>query len=333
MHDSRYFNTQPAIINVHIGCRLGYIAAAPSPIIFLLRPHGDTCGKVVYERFTTSAGNKENRQTDVHGNRAIRTTLLPGYNDFVYEATLTLPARPDSDGICAGVTPIGELPLDVIHYTLPSRYCESDRLVDFAKDNFGDFPAGGLQVQAICDWVHANIEYRYGSGSSLLSACDVLRRRYGVCRDFAHVVIALCRALDLPARYVAGHIPRLLENSYGADSDIGRDFHAYVEVYLGGYWYTYDARHNRPLTGRIKIAHGMDAADAAFATFYGEVEATVFTAWSHQVNITSEAANHQPIIDATLRRASEAGHMIQRPVRINFTSPNYKVNDQEAAVT
>ena len=320
------------MINVHIGCRLGYIAAAPSPIIFLLRPHGDNCGMVVYERFITSAGNKENRQTDIYGNRAIRTTLLPGYNEFVYAAMLTLPARPDSDGMCAGVIPIGELPLDVIHYTLPSRYCESDRLVDFAKDLFGDLPPGGLQVQAICDWVHANIEYRYGSGSSLLSACDVLKRRYGVCRDFAHVVIALCRALDLPARYVAGHIPRLLENSYSDDSDIGRDFHAYAEVYVGGHWYTYDARHNRPITGRIKIAHGMDAADAALATFYGEVGATVFTAWSHQVNITSEAANHRRIIDATLQRNTGAGYMIQGPLRIKFTPLNYEVDDQPDAV-
>ena len=135
-------------------------------------------------------------------------------------------------------------------------------------------------MQAICDWVHNNREYRYGSGRPDLSASEAIEQRYGVCRDFAHVVVALCRTFNLPARYVSGHLP-----------DIGfvvsshpEDFHAYCEVYLGGRWFTFDARFNAPRTGRIKLSHGLDAVDGAFATIYGEARLSYFEVWTYQVN-------------------------------------------------
>jgi transglutaminase-like putative cysteine protease len=327
MHGSTDLNGPTTGISVHIGCWLGYIAADASPIVFLLRPHAENRGVIVRERFVASAETHQTRHRDGYGNRLIQTMLQSGYNEFLYEATLTVPDRPDNDGLSATVTPREQLPPDVKRYMRPSRYCESDRLAGFARQLFGFLPRGRDQVGAICDWVHANIEYRYGSGSCLLSACDILKRGYGVCRDFAHVVIALCRALGLPARYVAGHIPRLAANSH--DDDIGRDFHAYVEVYLGRHWHTYDARHNRPLIGRIKIAHGMDAVDAAITTFYGEVEVTLFKAWSHPVTTTSaELENHQRVAFAS-QKPFKAEYPIKPPARSKPKAPNDRVDDDQ----
>src|SRR6201999_3226225 len=120
-----------------------------------------------------------------------------------------------------------DVPPELLRYTLPSRYCDSDKLLSFAGQQFGHLTPGKDQVQAVCDWVHANIEYRFGSGSPELSAHDVFQRRHGVCRDFAHLVVALCRALNLPARYVTGHLPDI---GY-IDPGSPMDFHAYAEIY------------------------------------------------------------------------------------------------------
>jgi transglutaminase-like putative cysteine protease len=163
---------------------------------------------------------------------------------------------------------------------MASRYCESDKLGSFAAEKFGHLKSGAERVRAIREWTHRNIEYRYGSGGSTVSACDAIARGYGVCRDFAHVMTALCRALDIPARYVAGHVPFLGV----AEGDIGVDFHAYCEVFLGGRWHPFDARYNKVHPGRIKIAHGMDAVDAAFATIYGKAAMTQFHVWSYRVD-------------------------------------------------
>jgi transglutaminase-like putative cysteine protease len=134
-------------------------------------------------------------------------------------------------------------------------------------------------VQAICDWLHTNIEYRFGSGSPELSAWDVLQRGYGVCRDFAHLAVALNRAFNVPARYVTGHLPDI-----GApDPENHMDFHAYGEVYVGGHWYTTDARFHVPRIGRIKISCGADAVDGAFSTIYGGASLSYFQVWAYQV--------------------------------------------------
>jgi transglutaminase-like putative cysteine protease len=182
----------------------------------------------------------------------------------------------------AATTPLHAAPplLPTLRFTLPSRYCDSDKLLNFAWQQFGQIENGFARVQAICDWVHNNIEYRFGAGSSVISASEVVFQRFGVCRDFAHVAIALCRAFNLPARYVTGHLP-----------DIGRvdpgtpmDFHAYFEVFLGHHWSTFDARFNVPRIGRIKVAQGLDAVDGAFSTIYGEVQFKWFEVWAYQVN-------------------------------------------------
>ena len=166
-----------------------------------------------------------------------------------------------------------------MRYTLPSRYCDSDKLMNFAWNQFGQVPHGLPRVQAICDWVHRNIEYRFASGRPDLSASEILERRYGVCRDFAHVAIALCRAFNLPARYVTGHLPDI----GFPDPDNHMDFHAYAEVYVGGQWFTTDARFHVPRIGRIKVSCGQDAVDGAFSTIYGGATLTYFQVWAYQV--------------------------------------------------
>jgi transglutaminase-like putative cysteine protease len=151
--------------------------------------------------------------------------------------------------------------------------------MDFAWTKFGHAANGVERVRAICDWVHHNIEYRYGSGSPFISAWDVVERGYGVCRDLAHVGVALCRTFSLPTRYVSGHVPDIGVLDPGSPMD----FHAYFEVFLGGHWHTFDARYNVPRIGRVKIAHGMDAIDSAFSTIYGEATLTEFQVWAYQI--------------------------------------------------
>jgi transglutaminase-like putative cysteine protease len=174
---------------------------------------------------------------------------------------------------------MADLPTSLIRYTLPSRYCDSDKLTHFAWEKFGQVEHGLPRVQAISQWLHENIEYRHCSGRADLSAWDVLQRGYGVCRDFAHLAVALNRTFNLPARYVTGHLPDI---GY-PDPKNQMDFHAYAEVYVGGHWFTTDARFHVPRIGRIKISCGLDAVEGAFSTIYGGATLSYFQVWAYQV--------------------------------------------------
>jgi transglutaminase-like putative cysteine protease len=183
--------------------------------------------------------------------------------------------------------------------------------MSFALIKFGHVPRGAEQAQAICAWVHENIEYRFGSGSPLISAWDVVERGYGVCRDLAHVTVALCRALSLPARYVTGHVPDIGV----VDPGVPMDFHAYAEVYLGGCWHTFDARYNMPRIGRVKIAHGLDAVDGAFSTIFGVATLASFEVWAYQID-RSDVRVGDPI-DLTKRLdGTEELKLTAKPVTI-----------------
>jgi transglutaminase-like putative cysteine protease len=206
--------------------------------------------------------------------------LMPGRNEIRHDALVAVSSLPDNREVLNQIVPVNQLPPEVLRYTLPSRYCDSDKLRDLAWKHFGQIVNPLQRVQTICDWVHNNIEYRFGSGRPDLSASEVITRRYGVCRDFAHAAIALCRAFNLPARYVTGHLPDI---GY-VDPGTPMDFHAYCEVYLGHEWFTFDPRYNIPRIGRVKVAHGADAVDGAFATIYGEANLTHFEVWAYQVN-------------------------------------------------
>ncbi len=280
----------PLNLTVRVGCSLAYDTTVPTPVLFVLKPRLEGRVYVMQERLSFGIGLPSGEFQDSHGNITYRSRLMPGRNEIRHDALVAVSALPDTREIKGELVPVGQLPFEYLRYTLPSRYCDSDKLMNFAWNQFGQTTHGLPRVQAICDWVHNNIEYRHMSGRPDLSASEVIGRRYGVCRDFAHAVIALCRAFNLPARYVTGHLPDI----GFVDPGSPMDFHAYCEVYLGQEWMTFDARYNVPRIGRIKVAHGADAVDGAFATIYGEAAPTYFQVWAYQVN-PQEVAVGDPI--------------------------------------
>jgi transglutaminase-like putative cysteine protease len=273
-------NWRPLNITVRVGCSLAYDVTIPTSVLFVLRPRLEGKVLVLQEKLSFGIGLPAYEFQDSHGNIAFRSTFMAGRNEVRHDALVAVSSLPDSRDILGPMVPVGQLPADLLRYTLPSRYCDSDKLLNFAWDKFGTITHGLPRVQAICDWVHEHIQYRFASGRSDLSASEVIARRYGVCRDFAHVAIALCRAFNLPARYVTGHLPDI---GY-IDSGSPMDFHAYCEVYLGQDWVTFDPRYNIPRIGRVKVAHGSDAVDGAFATIYGQAKLAHFEVWAYQVN-------------------------------------------------
>ena len=273
----------PQTLAIRVGCALNSHVDEPAPMLLMVQPRLATGQVLLAQQFSIDTGVGVEHLHDAHGNLVLRLMLLPGPNRLRHDAVLFVPDKVDelpTPLLAGSAISAAVLPMDVLRYTLPSRFCESDKLGSRASDLFGHQVPGLATAQAICDWTHRNIEYRYGSGDSSLSACDAMARGYGVCRDFAHVMVALCRALDIPARYVAGYMP-LFEAS---DSDIGLDFHAYVEAWIDGAWHVFDPRHNRAHVGRVKIAHGMDAVDCAFATIYGQASTAHFHVWSYPVD-------------------------------------------------
>jgi transglutaminase-like putative cysteine protease len=217
---------------------------------------------------------------DVHGNLVQRFILPAGEMRVRHDAFDSVPSTPENADALDEPLPVSEIPFSLLRYTLPSRYCDSDKLRDFAFERFGQVPHGLQRVQAICDWVHRNIEYRWGSGSATTAASEIIAQGFGVCRDFAHVAIALCRTFNLPARYVVGHVPDVAFEDPGSPMD----FHAYFQVFIGGRWLNFDARFNVPRIGRIRISSGLDAVDGAFSTLYGAAELTWFNVWAYQVD-------------------------------------------------
>ncbi len=273
-------NWTPLNITVRVGCRLAFDVTVPTPVLFVLRPRLEGRVLVMQENLSFGIGRPSYEFQDSHGNIAYRAMLMPGRNEIRHDALVAVSSLPDGRPAPEHLLPVDQLPAEFLRYTLPSRYCDSDKLMNFAWNQFGHVPHGLPRVQAICDWVHQNIEYRFGSGRPDLSASEVIHRRHGVCRDFAHAAIALCRAFNLPARYVTGHLPDIGFLDPGSPMD----FHAYSEVYLGHDWFTFDARFNVPRIGRVKLAHGADAVDGAFATIYGHAVPSHFEVWAYQVN-------------------------------------------------
>jgi len=289
MHASDLPHPPPGMMTLRAGCMLSYIARGNVPLLLLVRPRLEAQQILLQEVSTHSPSQGVEHFADSHGNTLIRTMLAPGVNVIRHDMLLLVPNRDENQDLPTDPVSPAALPPDVLRYTFASRYCESDRLAQFAHGRFDHLRGDPARlVEAICSWTHANIEYRYGSGSSLLSARDILARGYGVCRDYAHVMVALCRAMDIPARYAAGYLPYLDRST--AEGDMGVDFHAYCEVYLGGHWHICDPRYNRTHKGRIKIAHGMDAVDCAFATFYGEAALNGFQVWAYDTGGRDEHA-------------------------------------------
>jgi len=217
------------------------------------------------EEFSLSQPLEVRAHTDlVTGNRCVRLHAEAGELQLSYRATVDLIhhfAEPDA----IAEIPVRDLPPEVIGYIYPSRYCQSDRLLRFANLEFGGLPHGYGRVLEVCNWVGRHVAFTSNTTNANTSAVDTLIERVGVCRDFAHLMIALCRALNIPARFVTG-------TDFGSDPALGPpDFHAYVEVFLGDRWYIFDPSGLAVPMGLVRIATGRDAADVAFATIFGNV--------------------------------------------------------------
>jgi len=201
----------------------------------------------------------------ISGNRYLRLHAAPGALKVSYAVCVDLMHHRDEPSQIDEV-PICELPPQVMGYIYPSRYCQADRLLTLATAEFGKLGRGYERVQAIRDWVHSHVTFKSNSSNSSTSAIDTLIERVGVCRDFAHLMIALCRAVNIPARFATG-------TDYGADPALGPpDFQAYVDVFLGGRWYNFDLSGTAIPMGFVRFGTGRDAADVAFATIFGGVK-------------------------------------------------------------
>lgn len=227
---------------------------------------------------------------DGFDNQIWRLTAPVGTLEIRYDAIAEVPATPDPAYPDKPKTPVEALPDEAMMFTLPSRHCQSDLFIDEAWRLFGHIEGGWAQVQAVCDWLKTNITYSAGSTSSTTS-WDAWTVGRGVCRDFAHLGVSLCRALNFPARYVCGYLPDINVPFDPATMD----FHAWFEVYMDGAWHTFDARHNRPRTGRVLIARGRDAVDVALATIYGSSQLRSIQVWADQVE---ETLHLPPLTDA-----------------------------------
>ena len=237
-----------------------------SDFIFNIHAAKTQCQSLVMENFQISQPVDVSLFTDpVHGNRYARLRAMPGNLTVRYDAVVDIVhyvASPDS----VGEVPIAQLPAGVLAYIYPSRYCQSDRLRQLAANEFGGLRQGYWRVRAIQDWVQRQTKFVSGSSNATTSAVDTLIEQIGVCRDFAHLMIALCRAVNIPARFATGI-------DYASDPVFGPpDFHAYVETFLGDRWYLFDPTGMVLPTGLIRLGTGRDAADVSFATIFGAVK-------------------------------------------------------------
>ena len=222
------------------------------------------------ERWETSASH--HGYLDLYGNRCERFTIPAGTSRIVYEAEVVLDAPGDHISPGTPETPVMALPDEHLAVVMPSRFCLPDELGHEAWQRFGDMTPGWPRVQAIVDFVHGHLEFARGSSNPWTTAADVYRAKQGVCRDFAHLAITFCRALNIPARYVFGYIPDI--DVAGAPEPM--DFSAWFEANLGGCWYTFDARINAPRVGRVVVGRGRDAVDVALITSFGPLTLTDF---------------------------------------------------------
>jgi transglutaminase-like putative cysteine protease len=274
----------PAIVKetaltIRVGCEIAYEFGGPTPAVFLVRPDASPRQRLISETWTTVPGAPYHDYTDLFGNTCRRMLLPQGPVTFRYDALVETPPEPEPVDWDAAQHLVQDLPDDVLVYTLPSRYCLSDELAPRAMELFGTAPLGRGCVQTICDWVHDNIRFCADASTPLTTAAHVLESGQGVCRDYAHLAITFCRAMNIPARYVFGYIP---------DIDVPppltpMDFCAWFEAFLGGQWWTFDPRNNQTRKGRVRIAIGRDALDVAMVTTYGAATLNRMDVWADEI--------------------------------------------------
>jgi transglutaminase-like putative cysteine protease len=251
---------------IQAGFDIAFQCPAQTPMLLQLNVHPSRAADLrSADMITTHPNLPMTSYLDLFGNRVTRLDVPPGLVTFRNRLVIHDSGEPEATPPDTELTPVVRLPNEVLLYLVSSRYCDSDKLADFAWANFGNITGGYRRVQAICDFVHEKIRFSYPDARATRCASDSLHEGVGVCRDFAHLAIALCRCMNIPARYCTGYL-----GDIGVPADPApMDFSAWFEVFLDGRWYTFDARHNQPRIGRVIMGHGRDAADVPITTAFG----------------------------------------------------------------
>jgi transglutaminase-like putative cysteine protease len=274
---------------IRIGYDIELELSRPLTLVAILNVHPSrTADLVEPDEIRISPSVLKDSYSDSFGNRCTRITAPQGPLILSNSTLINDSGEPDPVDWSAPMVPIDRLPPEVLQFLVASRYCEVDRISDLAWNLFANVEPGWPTVQAICDWAHENTTFGYNYARSTKTALDVTTEHCGVCRDFQHLAIALCRAMHIPARYATGYL-----GDIGVAAVPGpMDFSAWFEAYLGGRWWTFDARHNKPRIGRVLMATGRDAADVAITTSFGAT-------WLKKFEVVTDEV-HEPVLSAAV---------------------------------
>jgi transglutaminase-like putative cysteine protease len=266
-------------VKIQLGFDLTYACADSTPMILMLNVHPSRTGDLITpDRMRLTPARSITPYIDGFGNKCVRLLAPAGELRIAGDSVVADSGRPDPVDLAAQEHAVANLPHDALVYLLASRYCETDLLMDKAWELFSLAPAGWRRVQAICDFVHAHIAFGYHHADSTRGAARAFAERRGVCRDFTHLAVTLCRCLNIPARYINGHL-----GDIGVPVVDPMDFSAWIEVYLAGSWWTFDPRNNMPRIGRIVVARGRDAADIPLINSFGPHVLKSFRVWTYEV--------------------------------------------------
>jgi transglutaminase-like putative cysteine protease len=276
---------------VRVGCEFVHDLSWPVSLVLQVEPRLDAVLAVTQSQLQTDPAVPTRSFADIYGNLCRRMTIGPGRTRIRYEAEVEVAAAIDEADPDATQPAVAELPDELLHFTLASRYCESDVLSNTAWALFGGIPEGYPRVQAVMDWVHENITFAMGSSDTSTGATQIYVQRRGVCRDFTHLGVAFLRALNVPTRYCFGYLP---------DIDVipvpePMDFAAWLEAYIGDRWYTFDPRNNQRRTGRVVIGRGRDALDVAMLTSYGRAPLEAMRVVAETAEATPWSSAHPPV--------------------------------------
>ncbi len=259
-----------APLALSLGCEFEFESTQPVSAIMQVAPAPQPNLGVRSEEWDTAA--EHHGYVDLYGNRCERLAIPSGRSRVAYNAEVLLASPADVIAPDTPETPVALLPDEHLSFVMPSRFCLPDELGHEAWQRFGDLAPGWERVQAIVDFVHGHLEFMHGASNPWTTAADVYRAGQGVCRDFAHLAITFCRALNIPARYVFGYLPDI----GAAEPADPMDFAAWFEAHLDGRWHTFDARNNTPRIGRVVVGRGRDAVDVALLTSFGPLTLTRF---------------------------------------------------------
>jgi len=267
-------------MQIRVGYELIYDCPQPTPMMLMLNIHESRAGDlIVPDILRTDPAIPISQYRDAFGNTCSRIVAPAGRLTLTADALVRDSGEPERIDLADPQHPVEQLPDECLVFLLGSRYCETDRLSETAWQLFGNAPTGAARVQAICDFAHRQIAFGYQNARATRTAFEAHGERVGVCRDFAHLAVTLCRCMNIPARYCTGYL-----------GDIGvppvddpMDFSAWFEAYVGGRWQTFDARHNVPRIGRIVMARGRDAADVAISNTFGPNVLAGFKVWTDEV--------------------------------------------------